>query len=80
MTRAFALAFVLLATPALAKPPRLTLFIAVDALGTDLLLRSRVDLWSPHERPPAERIRSRAIEYNGQRIPLTSGRRGRLSA
>jgi len=44
MTRAFALAFVLLATPALAKPPRLTLFIAVDALGTDLLLRSRPQL------------------------------------
>jgi hypothetical protein len=40
MTRALALALLLLATPALAKPPRLTLFIAVDALGTDLLLRS----------------------------------------
>jgi predicted AlkP superfamily pyrophosphatase or phosphodiesterase len=44
MTRALALALVLLATPALAKPPRLTLFIAVDALGTDLLLRSRPQL------------------------------------
>ncbi|HEY3587432.1 MAG TPA: alkaline phosphatase family protein, partial [Myxococcaceae bacterium] len=44
MTRALALALALLATPALAKPPRLTLFIAVDALGTDLLLRSRPQL------------------------------------
>jgi hypothetical protein len=42
--RALALALLLLATPALAKPPRLTLFIAVDALGTDLLLRSRPQL------------------------------------
>ncbi|MGZ6070934.1 MAG: alkaline phosphatase family protein, partial [Myxococcaceae bacterium] len=44
MTRALVLALLLLATPALAKPPRLTLFIAVDALGTDLLLRSRPQL------------------------------------
>jgi len=44
MTRALALALLLLAAPALAKPPRLTLFIAVDALGTDLLLRSRPQL------------------------------------
>ena len=44
MTRALALALVLLASPSLAKPPRLTLFIAVDALGTDLLLRSRPQL------------------------------------
>ncbi|HET6981181.1 MAG TPA: alkaline phosphatase family protein [Myxococcaceae bacterium] len=44
MTRALSLALVLVATPALAKPPRLTLFIAVDALGTDLLLRSRPQL------------------------------------
>ena len=44
MTRALTLALVLVATPALAKPPRLTLFIAVDALGTDLLLRARPQL------------------------------------
>jgi Type I phosphodiesterase / nucleotide pyrophosphatase len=44
MTRTLALALALLATPALAKPPRLTLFITVDALGTDLLLRSRPQL------------------------------------
>src|SRR4029079_9371759 len=44
MTRALLLALALLSTPALAKPPRLTLFIAVDALGTDLLLRSRPQL------------------------------------
>ena len=44
MTRALLLALALLTTPALAKPPRLTLFIAVDALGTDLLLRSRPQL------------------------------------
>lgn len=44
MTRALSLALLLLASPALAKPPRLTLFIAVDALGTDLLLRSRPQL------------------------------------
>jgi predicted AlkP superfamily pyrophosphatase or phosphodiesterase len=41
MVRPLALALVLLSLPALAKPPRLTLFITVDALGTDLLLRSR---------------------------------------
>ncbi|MDY7232598.1 alkaline phosphatase family protein [Hyalangium rubrum] len=41
MVRPLALALVLVALPALAKPPRLTLFITVDALGTDLLLRSR---------------------------------------
>ena len=46
MTRALLLALLLLAAPALAKPPRLTLFIAVDALGTDLLLRSRPQLKS----------------------------------
>ena len=44
MTRALALALTVLAAPALAKPPRLTLFIVVDALGTDLLLRSRPQL------------------------------------
>ena len=44
MTRALSLALALVAAPALAKPPRLTLFIAVDALGTDLLLRSRPQL------------------------------------
>lgn len=44
MTRALALALLLAVTPALAKPPRLTLFITVDALGTDLLLRSRPKL------------------------------------
>jgi hypothetical protein len=44
MTRALVLALLLLAAPALAKPPRLTLFITVDALGTDLLLRSRPKL------------------------------------
>src|SRR4051794_38464565 len=41
MVRPLALALVLVALPALAKPPRLTLFITVDALGTDLLLRTR---------------------------------------
>ncbi len=41
MVRPLALALVLLSLPALAKPPRLTLFITVDALGTDLLLRTR---------------------------------------
>ncbi|WP_224242878.1 alkaline phosphatase family protein [Hyalangium gracile] len=41
MVRPLALALVLAALPALAKPPRLTLFITVDALGSDLLLRTR---------------------------------------
>ncbi|HLL04417.1 MAG TPA: alkaline phosphatase family protein [Myxococcaceae bacterium] len=41
MVRPLALALMLLSLPALAKPPRLTLFITVDALGTDLLLRTR---------------------------------------
>jgi predicted AlkP superfamily pyrophosphatase or phosphodiesterase len=41
MVRSLALALALLSLPALAKPPRLTLFITVDALGTDLLLRTR---------------------------------------
>jgi hypothetical protein len=31
----------LVASPALARPPRLTLFVTVDSLGTDLLLRNR---------------------------------------
>jgi predicted AlkP superfamily pyrophosphatase or phosphodiesterase len=35
------LLLLLLALPAWAKPPRLTLFITVDALGSDLLLRTR---------------------------------------
>jgi predicted AlkP superfamily pyrophosphatase or phosphodiesterase len=41
MVRPLALALVLLSLPALAKPPRLALFITVDALGTDVLLRTR---------------------------------------
>ncbi len=41
MVRALALGLLLLAAPALAKPPRLTLFISVDAMGSDLLLRTR---------------------------------------
>jgi predicted AlkP superfamily pyrophosphatase or phosphodiesterase len=41
MVRPLALALTLVCLPALAKPPRLTLFITVDALGTDLLLRTR---------------------------------------
>ena len=35
------LLLLLLALPAWAKPPRLTLFITVDAMGSDLLLRTR---------------------------------------
>jgi hypothetical protein len=41
LVRPLALALVLLSLPALAKAPRLTLFIVVDALGTDVLLRTR---------------------------------------
>lgn len=41
MVRPLALALLLFSLPALAKPPRLALFITVDALGTDLLLRTR---------------------------------------
>jgi predicted AlkP superfamily pyrophosphatase or phosphodiesterase len=41
MLRALPLLLLLTALPALAKPPRLTLFITVDALGTDLLLRTK---------------------------------------
>ncbi|PTL85231.1 alkaline phosphatase family protein [Vitiosangium sp. GDMCC 1.1324] len=39
--RALPLLVLVTALPALAKPPRLTLFITVDALGSDLLLRNR---------------------------------------
>lgn len=39
--RALPLLLLLLALPALAKPPRLTLFITVDAMGSDLLLRTQ---------------------------------------
>jgi predicted AlkP superfamily pyrophosphatase or phosphodiesterase len=46
MVRPLALALVLLSLPALAKPPRLALFITVDALGTDVLLRTRPKLKS----------------------------------
>jgi predicted AlkP superfamily pyrophosphatase or phosphodiesterase len=41
MLRFLSLLLLLTALPALAKPPRLTLFITVDALGSDLLLRTR---------------------------------------
>jgi predicted AlkP superfamily pyrophosphatase or phosphodiesterase len=41
MVRSLALALVLFSLPALAKPPRLALFITVDALSSDLLLRTR---------------------------------------
>jgi predicted AlkP superfamily pyrophosphatase or phosphodiesterase len=41
MVRPLALALVLFSLPALAKPPRLALFITVDALSSDLLLRTR---------------------------------------
>lgn len=41
MRRALSLLFALLASPVFARPPRLTLFITVDALGTDVLMRSR---------------------------------------
>lgn len=37
----WALALLLLAGPALAKPPRLTLFISVDAMGSEVFLRYR---------------------------------------
>ncbi|HYI02460.1 alkaline phosphatase family protein, partial [Hyalangium sp.] len=46
MVRPLALALLLLSLPALAKPPRLALFITVDALGTDVLLRTRPKLKS----------------------------------
>lgn len=41
MVRTLALILVLVSLPATAKPPRLALLISVDALGTDLLLRTR---------------------------------------
>ncbi|AKJ02823.1 putative AlkP superfamily pyrophosphatase or phosphodiesterase [Archangium gephyra] len=41
MLRLLSLLLLLTALPALAAPPRLTLFITVDALGSDLLLRSK---------------------------------------
>lgn len=41
MLRTLALALLLVALPAAAEPPRLTLLISVDALGSDTLLRVR---------------------------------------
>jgi predicted AlkP superfamily pyrophosphatase or phosphodiesterase len=41
MLRPLPFLLLLLALPALAKPPRLTLFITVDALGTEVLLRNK---------------------------------------
>ena len=41
MLRPLPFLLLLLAFPALARPPRLTLFITVDAMGTDLLLRTK---------------------------------------
>lgn len=41
LTRTFLVAVLLLSGTAFARPPRLTLFITVDSLGTDLLLRNR---------------------------------------
>ncbi len=40
-TRTLALVVSLAALPALAKPPKLTLFIAVDSLGADLFWRMK---------------------------------------
>jgi predicted AlkP superfamily pyrophosphatase or phosphodiesterase len=39
--RGLLFAALLLCAPVLAKPPRLTLFLSIDSLGTDLLLRNR---------------------------------------
>lgn len=44
MLRACALSALLLSIPALAKPPKLTLVISVDALSSDLLMRTRPKL------------------------------------
>lgn len=62
MTRLLAAAVVLLATAPLAAPPRLTLFISVDAFGSDLALRNRHRfkaglgrLWSEGAAFPAAR-------------------------
>jgi predicted AlkP superfamily pyrophosphatase or phosphodiesterase len=41
LARLLALGLLLLCSPVLAKPPRLTLFITIDSLGTDVLLRNR---------------------------------------
>ncbi len=41
MWKRCAVLLLLVSFPALAKPPRLTLFITVDALGSDVLLRNR---------------------------------------
>ncbi len=41
MSRALLVALLVLSTASLAKPPKLTLFISVDALGSDVLLRHR---------------------------------------
>ncbi|MFZ5470510.1 MAG: alkaline phosphatase family protein [Myxococcota bacterium] len=41
MLKRWFLLFLLAATSAWGKPPRLTVFIAVDAMGTDVLLRNR---------------------------------------
>src|SRR5437868_3745997 len=44
MPRLLTLLVLLVGLPATARPPRLTLFIAVDSLGTDLLQRHRSKL------------------------------------
>lgn len=41
LRRGLVVSILLLGAPAGAKPPRLTLFLSVDSLGTDLLLRNR---------------------------------------
>ena len=41
LSRALLLTVLFTALPTLAKPPRLTLFISVDALGSDVLLRNQ---------------------------------------
>lgn len=46
MVRPLALALVLFSLPVFAKPPRLALFITVDALSSDMLLRTRPKLKS----------------------------------
>src|SRR5262245_53871999 len=44
MLRTAALIILLIATPALARPPRLVLFLVVDSMSSDLLLRTRPQL------------------------------------
>lgn len=73
MHRCLTLAVLLAATAAAAKPPRLTLFVTVDALGSDLLQRSRPRLRAGLGRLLAEGAYFPTVRYQHAECATASG-------